>query len=345
MRYYTKEWYELMQKTELTAGLRKVPDKKYTKKDIDALYEKTLKREMAAEKKAYNTAPDLGYLLDILNDRGFCAEDWVVTDLKTGKPRTPASMEEVKNFILEEQQAQTEEFEAREPFSEEDFREMFRDVYEDRKAELKYGTGSELLDSVDKRLLALELVPESVFTALKEEERIARREFSRIGRNAERALLKQNVPQDIIEGFDLHDCDLLSIRKKGRNLELIFCIEGMEEEGSSPFRKIVFKGAEVTERDKGINIRTHSHGHDDCCDDDCCDHDHHDDCCGDDCCDHDHHHEGCVHSNCAFLISEIYNVKNAFETHMLLWMPSGLKYLTVKAADIEIVNNAAFPEK
>ncbi|MCR5010113.1 MAG: DUF4085 domain-containing protein [Clostridia bacterium] len=345
MRYYTKEWYELMQKTELTAGLRKVPDKKYTKKDIDALYEKTLKREMAAEKKAYNTAPDLGYLLDILNDRGFCAEDWVVTDLKTGKPRTPASMEEVKNFILEEQQAQTEEFEAREPFSEEDFRGMFRDVYEDRKAELKYGTGSELLDSVDKRLLALELVPESVFTSLKEEERIARREFSRIGRNAERALLKQNVPQDIIEGFDLHDCDLLSIRKKGRNLELIFCIEGMEEEGDSPFRKIVFKGAEITERDKGINIRTHSHDHDDCCDDDCCDHDHHDDCCDDDCCDHDHHHEGCVHSNCTFLISEIYNVKNAFETHMLLWMPSGLKYLTVKAADIEIVNNAAFPEK
>ena len=49
MRYYTKEWYELMQKTELTAGLRKVPDKKYTKKDIDALYEKTLNREMAAE--------------------------------------------------------------------------------------------------------------------------------------------------------------------------------------------------------------------------------------------------------------------------------------------------------
>ena len=203
MRYYTKEWYELMQKTELTAGLRKVPDKKYTKKDIDALYEKTLKREMAAEKKAYNTAPDLGYLLDILNDRGFCAEDWVVTDLKTGKPRTPASMEEVKNFILEEQQAQTEEFEAREPFSEEDFREMFRDVYEDRKAELKYGTGSELLDSVDRRLLALELVPESVFAALKEEERLARKEFSRIGRNAERALLKQNVPQDIIEGLSI----------------------------------------------------------------------------------------------------------------------------------------------
>ena len=337
MKYYTKEWYDLMQKSEQTAGLRKVPDKKYTKKEIEALYEKTLRREMAAEKKAYNTAPDLSYLLDILEDRGFRAEDWVVTDLKTGEPRTPASMEEVKSFIMEEQQAQTEEFLAREPFCAEDFREMFREVYEERKADLRYGTGSALLDAVDKRLLALELVPESVFTALKEEEHAARKEFSRINRNAERALLKQNVPQDIVEGFDLHDCDLLSIRKKGRNLEMIFCIEGLEEEGESPFRKVVFKYAEVLERDKGISIRTHSHDHDDCCgpDDDCCGHDHDH---------HHHHHEDCVHSNCTFLISEIYNVKNAFEVHMLLWMPSGLKYLTVKAADVQIVKNAAFPE-
>ena len=336
MKYYTKEWYDLMQRSMQTEGLRKVPDRKYTKKDIDALYEKTLKKEMAAEKKAYNTPPDLSYLLDILEDHGFDPEDWVILDPATGEPRTPSSAEEVKGFILEEQQAQTEEFENREPFSEEEFREMFREVYEDRRAELRHGTGSGILDAADKRLLALGLVPESVLKTLKEDERAAAKEFSKINRKAEKALLKQNVPQYILDGLDLHDCDLLSIRKKGRYLELVFCIEGMEKEGDSPFRKLVFKYAEVTERDKGISIRTFSHDHDDCCG-----HDHdHDECCG-----HGHHHEDCVHSNCAFLISEVYNVKNAYETHMLLWMPSGLRYLTVKAADIEVIDNAAFPVK
>ena len=334
MRYYTKEWYDLMQRSGQTEGLRKVPDKKYTKKEIEALYEKSLKRDLAAEKKAYDTPPDLSYLLDILDDNGFRPEDWVILDPASGQPRTPSSEEEVRRFILEEQQAQTEEFEDREPFSEEDFRAMYRAMYEERRADLRYGTGSELLDAVDKRLLALDLVPESIFKALKEDERAAAAEFRKINRRAEKALLKQNVPQYIAEGLDLNDCDLLSVRKKGRNLEMVFCIEGLEEEGESPFRKIVFKRAEVIERDKGMAIRTHRHDHEECGED----HEH------DDCCGHDHH-EGCVHSNCVFLISEVYNVGNAYETHMLFMMPSGLKYLTVKAADIEIKNDAAFPEK
>ena len=337
MRYYTKEWFDLMQRAGQTAGLRKVPDKKYTKKDIDALYEKTLRRETAAEKKAYNTPPDLSYLLEILDEHGFNADDWVIHDPETGRPRTPAAIEEVKAVILEEQKAQMEEFNAREPFSDEVFREMFREVYEDRRAELRYGTGNALLDSVDKRLLALDLVPESIYSALKEDERAAKKELGRTERNAARSLRRQVIPADIAMGFDLHDCDLLSIRKKGRNLELIFCTEGMEEPGERPFRKIVFKYAEVLERDKGINIRTHSHEHEECCghDHEDCGHEHHG----------HHHHEGCVHSNCTFLTSEEYNVRNAYEVHMLLWMPSGLKYLTVKAADIEVLDNAEFPEK
>ena len=101
MRYYTKEWFDLMQRAGQTAGLRKVPDKKYTKKDIDALYEKILRRETAAEKKAYNTAPDLSYLLEILDEHGFNADDWVIHDPETGRPRTPSSIEEVKAVILD----------------------------------------------------------------------------------------------------------------------------------------------------------------------------------------------------------------------------------------------------
>ena len=334
MRYYTKEWYDLIQRAGQTAGLRKVPDKKYTKKDIDVLYDKTLRREMAATRKAYDTAPDLSYLLDILDEHGFNADDWSILDPRTGQQVVPASEEDVRKVILEEQQAQMDTFNAREPFSEDEFREMFREVQEERRAELRYGTGNALLDSVDKRLLALELVPESVYSALKEDERAAKKELGRIERNAVRALRRQVVPADIAMGFDLHDCDLLSVKKKGRNLEMIFCTEGMEGPGERPFRKIVFKYAEVLERDKGITIRTHSHDHEECCS-----HDHDD-------CGHEHHHHGdCVHSNCTFLTSEEYNVKNAYEVHMLLWMPSGLKYLTVKAADIEVLDGAEFPEQ
>ena len=56
------------------------------------------------------------------------------------------------------------------------------------------------------------------------------------------------------------------------------------------------------------------------------------------CCEHEH--ECCQHSNCVFLCCELYGKKSGYEIHMLLAMPSGLKYLTVGAADIEVINNA-----
>ena len=113
----------------------------------------------------------------------------------------------------------------------------------------------------------------------------------------------------------LHDCDVISLKKNGKNIEMVFNIEGMEAEGETPFRKIVFKGGKIIERDKGIRISVHEHHH-------------------------DHDHECCQHSNCVFLCCELYGKKSGYEVHMLLAMPSGLKYLTIGAADIEVINNA-----
>ena len=45
MKFYTKEWYELMQRQHYTSGLKKVPDKVYADEDIQAFYDKDLKAE------------------------------------------------------------------------------------------------------------------------------------------------------------------------------------------------------------------------------------------------------------------------------------------------------------
>ena len=331
MRYYTKEWYALMQKSDITTGLAKVPDGKYTKKDIDKLFEKKFRKELRAEKKAYDTPPDLSYLLDVLEGEEFDPSDWVLADEATGKTRMPKDREEVRAFIQAEQDAELEEFNARAPFDEEDYRQMFCDIYEERLADLKRWPESGALGKADKRLLALEMVPESIFKEAREEERAARKEYNRINRNADRALVKQNIPEYIWEGMHLHDCDVISLKKNGKNIEMVFNIEGMEAEGETPFRKIVFKGGKILERDKGIRISVHEHHHDH--DHDCgcgCGEEHH----------HHHEHECCQHSNCVFLCCELYGKKSGYEIHMLLAMPSGLKYLTIGAADIEVINNA-----
>ena len=42
MKYYTKEWYCLMQKLNLATDMQAVPDKTYTDEEIKAFYEKDM---------------------------------------------------------------------------------------------------------------------------------------------------------------------------------------------------------------------------------------------------------------------------------------------------------------
>ena len=57
MKFYTKEWYALMQRQNYTSGLKKIADKVYTDEDIIAFYDKDLKAEIARDRRIHNTPP------------------------------------------------------------------------------------------------------------------------------------------------------------------------------------------------------------------------------------------------------------------------------------------------
>ena len=85
MRFFTKEWYELMQHTDDTMLLRKIPDREYSDDDIAALYKKEEKRFIVSERRDYNRPPIL--LTDVLDltSMPFDPEDWLDIDEKTGE--------------------------------------------------------------------------------------------------------------------------------------------------------------------------------------------------------------------------------------------------------------------
>ena len=53
MKYYTKEWYDLMQKQHYTSGMTVVPDKEYTDDEIRAFYEHDLAEEVEYSRSIY----------------------------------------------------------------------------------------------------------------------------------------------------------------------------------------------------------------------------------------------------------------------------------------------------
>ena len=59
MKYYTKEWYDLMQKQHYTSGMTVVPDKEYTDEEIRAFYKHDLAEEVEYSRSIYRGAEPL----------------------------------------------------------------------------------------------------------------------------------------------------------------------------------------------------------------------------------------------------------------------------------------------
>lgn len=71
MRFYTKEWYELMQHQDDLSGIQKIPDGNYSEQDIKAFYQQDLEAEVAQERERYNTPPIWGWQEELLDPERF----------------------------------------------------------------------------------------------------------------------------------------------------------------------------------------------------------------------------------------------------------------------------------
>lgn len=235
MKFYTKEWYDLMQHLHYTCGVKKIPDKEYSDKEIKKLYYLALKKEVGTIK---------------------------------------------------------------------DFKEGYRIGM--RYVPLRYSAW--VLQAVDKRLLALDLMPERVYRQLKKEEQKNRRVFQKIGKKAEEILSKQEVSEELRASFQFHDSHLLTLKKVRSNVELcMHNVNGWTE--GTPYVKVVFKKVVLYDREKGFVLRK-KQGQD-----------------------------GAWESNCQFLYKEIYRTEYGYEVHMLLWAGRKPWYLTIGCEEILIEDN------
>ena len=241
MKYYNKEWYELIGKAHYTDGFEQIEDKEYTEEDILELYNKKLKAEIELAREEYNTPPDFEEFEDILDEE---LESWLLIDEQSGNVKEPISKEEIlKSIELEKQQA-IKEFEQREEFDENIIIEDFKELYNERLKE------EELLpkwvyEKVDKRIIVLDYLPKSVYDKLHKEENETIKKLEQINMEASEVLDKQNIPEDIIEEFRFHDSLIKSFEKNNNDYEMSLDSYDMFSENEN--KKIIFKNAEIIE--------------------------------------------------------------------------------------------------
>lgn len=308
MKYYTKEWYELMQRQHYTSGLKKIPDKTYSDQEIQAFYDADLAEEVDNDRKIHNTPPDYAWAERLLDPANFHPHNFLFENEETGELFQPETPEIARQYIERELKERTEAFAKRPPFDPTETIKCFKDCYKNMVRYGDLGYPQWVRDSVDKRLLALHRVPKSVYKRLKKEEAENQRAFNKIMSEAALVLKKQDIPEEIKAQFRFHDADLLALKKVGSDAELYLRKDGGWPEGTTPYIKIIFKNVSKLDREKGFALRPKADEH------------------------------GELSSSCQYLYNELYRTSDGYEVHILLWTRKALRYLTICCEDICFVD-------
>jgi hypothetical protein len=312
MRFYTKEWYALMQGMEL--DFKKIPDGNYTDAEIEALYQKQLKKEIASDRRSYNSEPFFLPLDELLTEENFDPENWLlVEDEETGAVSHPESAQQIRENLEAQHRKAQEEFENRPPFDPTETIQFFETAYQTKLNYYKDTFPNWMTEQVDRRLLALDLLPESAYRRYREESREKKKEWNQINRAAKRTLSKQNIPENVAEALRLHDASLLSFKKSGKNYVMLVRGDGLWADTPTPYRKVVFQQAVVLEKEAGLRVHKLESDED-----------------------------GFYQSNVSFLYHEIYRTDTGYEAHMMFWVPKGLAYLTIACTDIYFKDGVLF---
>ncbi len=304
MKYYTKEWYALMQKQHYTSGLTVIPDKEYTDAEIKAFFEHDLQAEIENDRSIHDTPPSLDWAEELLAPERF-RSDMFLLQTDDGELFHPETSEIAREYLEKDFRRQMEQFESRAPFDPTETVDCFNECYRMMVRHGWKGYPAWVRESVDKRLLALHRITESAYNLLFAEEQDNKKAFDRMTAEAADALMAQDIPEEIRDLFRFHDANVLSIKKIGRDVEMYLCDGGFTD-GDIPYCRVIFRNVSRYEREKGLIIRTNRED------------------------------GGEVASNVVYLYDELYRTENGYEVHMLLTGRRDLRYLTVECETIEV---------
>ena len=320
MRYYTKEWYTLMQEIGTVDLFEPVLDKEYTDEEIEELYQDMMEKHVQEEHDLYDEPPFVITEEDEIDPEDFDPEDYFVgiidEDGEEVELRHPDSLEEFLEFQKIEMENLLEEYENREPFDEEEARAEFAEDYQDNLDEPDEDLPQWILDTVDPRLVAMWVLPESAYKRLAEEDAEKQARFDELDEAADEAMedfyesITSDELADLIDDLEEMTGDyVVNYTESGDEIELQF--SGWDEDGDEVRRSIIMGEAEILEKEPlDLQVETDE--------------------------------DGDTTSNCDITQYEIYFEDDMFEIHFLFDnYDEGLKYLTVRCGEITVEQRLA----
>ena len=324
MRVYTKEWHELSDYLTSVDMFEPIEDGDYSDEDIEKLHQKALENYLKEERELYDEPPyfDLKEWKEDNPKEDFDPEDYLIADItEDGEEvnfRNPESYEELLEYTKREYEHEIKEYEEREPFNEKEETELFEEMYNDSLGEPDEDIPAWVRETVDPRLIALGLLPKSIYKNLEEEKESKQKRFDELDEIADRVLeeYEDEESSEEYEDFeeklsDMQSGYVLSAGKVGSSYEIEIvdwdyedddCEEDDEDDESEypqVRRVFTFSNAGIIE-DEGLVFESETD------------------------------EDGDVLTNCELMDYELYEDNGRYEAHMLFDNSEhGLKYLTL----------------
>lgn len=244
MKYLTKEWYKLCQRTCLHFGMKVIKGASvYNEELYNRLYKRKENEFVRVQHNFYDFDPrimleDDGKVfkpLMILSNSEMFEEDEIVYHMPIEE------RERIQKLI--------EEYDVRPPFDEVKCREEFRDIQETFKIiQVKEKLPMELIDQIaDIRLFALGYCTRKVLNQLEGISNENEMKVNSISKECMNAQQAEKIPQSIKEEFGFHDCRVTDFIVD-KDIVMRLNTQG----GFTDLNKITFVSSEIIKEDKFI---------------------------------------------------------------------------------------------
>lgn len=245
MKYLTKEWYELCQRTGLHFGMKVNKGAAFYDEELYLkLYKRKERKFVKIQHESYNFDPR------------FMLEQDGCTGVPIDKFVTGEEIKEediiVFHMTTEEResiQKMIDEYDVRPPFDEKRCRDEFRYIQETYKIiDAKEKIPHELIQQIaDIRIFALGYCTKKVLNQLKKISKKNEQKVNLISDEYSKAQQAENIPQYIKESFGFHDCEVTEL-SVDKNIVMRFDTRG----GFTDLNKITFVTSEIIKQEDHI---------------------------------------------------------------------------------------------
>ncbi|MGC5770786.1 DUF4085 family protein [Paenibacillus pabuli] len=244
MRYLTKEWYELCQRTGLHFGMR-VHRGAYELDEALFLrrYKRKEKEYIELQREMYNTDPR--FLLEqnghvFVPAEKFLSGNEISEDDKKVYQMPAEERERIEKLIAD--------FDVRPPFDELSYKQEFKSNLEWDCKNQKERLPKEIYEQIaDIRVFTLGYCTREVMLQLKKQSAENRREMEHVSNEYREAILAQDIPHEIHNRVQFHDCTVTELLT-GEEVVIRFDTRG----GFTNINKLTLVSPEIIKQEGGI---------------------------------------------------------------------------------------------